>query len=114
MNECIFCKIARKELDASIVYEDADFLAFRDIRPVAPTHVLLIPKKHFSSLLEVTEAEAGLLGRMLALVPRLARELGVAADGFRLVVNTGSLGGQTVYHLHFHILGGRAFEWPPG
>ncbi|NPV29232.1 MAG: histidine triad nucleotide-binding protein [Firmicutes bacterium] len=114
MADCIFCKIAAKEIGAQVVYEDDDFLAFRDIRPVAPTHVLLIPKKHFDSLLDLKAGDAPLAGRMLALVPQLAEELGLAREGFRVVINTGTLGGQTVNHLHFHLLGGRALEWPPG
>jgi histidine triad (HIT) family protein len=113
MSDCIFCKIANHELESSIVYEDNDFMAFQDVNPVAPTHVLLIPKKHVSSLLD-QGAEEELLGKMTALVPRLAKKLGIADDGFRLVVNTGQEGGQTVNHLHFHILGGRSLQWPPG
>lgn len=114
MADCIFCKIAAKEIGAQVVYEDDDFLAFRDIRPVAPTHVLLIPKKHFGSLLDLSAEDAALAGRMLILVPQLARQLDLAQSGFRVVINTGTLGGQTVNHLHFHLLGGRALEWPPG
>jgi histidine triad (HIT) family protein len=113
MSDCIFCKIAKHEMGSDVVYEDDDFLAFRDINPAAPVHVLLIPKQHVSSLLD-DGAEAELLGRMTALVPKLARELGIANNGFRLVVNTGKEGGQTVGHLHFHILGGRSLQWPPG
>jgi histidine triad (HIT) family protein len=112
--DCIFCKIAAKEIHAQVVYEDEDFLAFRDINPVAPTHVLLIPKKHFSSLLDLSAGDAALAGRMLLLAPQLARQLDLAPGGFRVVINTGKLGGQTVDHLHFHLLGGRALEWPPG
>ncbi|HHV34577.1 MAG TPA: histidine triad nucleotide-binding protein [Syntrophomonadaceae bacterium] len=113
MSDCIFCKIAKHELGSDSVYEDNEFLAFRDINPAAPTHVLLIPKKHVSSLLD-QGAEQELLGKMMALVPRLAKELGIADDGFRVVINTGKEGGQTVDHLHIHILGGRALQWPPG
>ncbi len=113
MSDCIFCKIAKHEIGSDAVYEDDDFLAFRDINPAAPTHVLLIPKKHVSSLLD-EGAKEELLGKMMTLVPKLAKELGIADDGFRLVVNTGSEGGQSVDHLHCHILGGRALQWPPG
>lgn len=113
MSDCIFCKIGRHELNSDIVYEDGEYLAFKDINPVAPVHVLLIPKKHVSSLLD-EGADAGILGRALALVPRIARQLGLAEKGFRVVVNTGKEGGQTVGHLHFHILGGRDMQWPPG
>jgi histidine triad (HIT) family protein len=111
--DCIFCKIVNREIPSSVVYEDDDFLAFRDINPVAPTHVLLIPKKHYSSVLDVAEDDAGLMGRMIALIPRIARQLGID-EGFRVVINTGAKGGQTVYHLHLHLLGGREFHWPPG
>jgi len=113
LSDCIFCKIVKREIPCDAVYEDDDFLAFRDINPVAPTHVLLIPKQHVSSLLD-EGATAELLGKMTALVPKLAKKLEIAADGFRLVVNTGKEGGQTVNHLHFHILGGRSLQWPPG
>lgn len=114
MSDCIFCKIAAHEVGSDAVYEDEEFLAFRDINPMAPTHVLLIPKKHMSSLLDVPEQDASLAGRMLTLAAKLARQLGLAEDGFRVVINTGKLGGQTVGHLHFHLLGGRALQWPPG
>lgn len=113
MSDCIFCKIGRHELASDIIYEDEEFLAFKDINPAAPVHVLLVPKKHVSSLLDEGAGEE-MLGRALAQVPRIARQLGLAEDGFRLVINTGKLGGQTVNHLHFHILGGRALQWPPG
>lgn len=114
MAECIFCKIAARKLNAEVIYEDRDFLVLRDIRPVAPTHVLLISKKHIDSLLDVTSQDTDLMGRMITLVPKLARQLDLAQNGFRVVINTGSLGGQTVDHLHLHLLGGRALQWPPG
>lgn len=114
MPDCVFCKIVARQLASTVVYEDEEFLAFRDINPVAPTHVLLIPKKHVSSLLDVPEEETPLLGRMLNLATRLARELGLANEGFRVVINTGRYGGQTVDHLHLHLLGGRSLQWPPG
>ncbi len=114
MSDCIFCKIAAREIGSTIIYEDEEFLAFRDINPVAPTHVLLIPKRHVSSLLEVPEEDAPLMGRMLTLAAELAGQLGLAKDGFRVVINTGRDGGQTVAHLHLHLLGGRALQWPPG
>jgi len=112
--DCIFCKIAAKEIGAQVVYEDGDFLAFRDINPVAPTHVLLIPKRHIGSLLDLNADDAALAGRMLALAAQLARRLDLAQGGFRVVINTGKQGGQTVEHFHLHLLGGRALEWPPG
>ncbi|MGB9791098.1 MAG: histidine triad nucleotide-binding protein [Thermacetogeniaceae bacterium] len=114
MSDCVFCKIVSRQLSSSIVYEDEEFLAFRDINPVAPTHVLLIPKKHMSSLLDVPEQDAPLLGRLMSLAAKLAKDLGLADEGFRVVINTGKNGGQTVGHLHLHLLGGRALQWPPG
>lgn len=113
MSDCIFCKIGRHELDSDTVYEDDDFLAFKDINPAAPVHVLVIPKKHVSSLLDEAAGKE-LLGSALALVPSIAKQLGLAENGFRVVINTGREGGQSVNHLHIHILGGRSLQWPPG
>jgi histidine triad (HIT) family protein len=102
---CIFCKIAAGEIPAKKVYEDDELIAFHDIHPWAPVHILLVPKVHIESMADVTDAHAPLLGRMMALSPRLMRELGVAG-GFRHVVNTGRDGGQEVMHLHMHVMGG--------
>lgn len=102
---CIFCKIARGAIPSKKVYEDDDVLAFRDIRPVAPVHFLVIPKAHVPSLYEADMSHAGVLGKMLVLAPRLAREQG-ANDGFRTIINTGRVGRQEVYHLHVHVIGG--------
>src|SRR5438105_4977471 len=110
--DCIFCKIARKEIPTQSVYEDDEFLAFRDNNAQAPVHVLLIPKAHYETLMDVEDA--GVLGRGVQAAVETARRLGVAEDGFRLVVNCGPDGGQTVYHLHFHVMGGRFMQWPPG
>jgi len=113
--DCIFCKIAGKEIPSTIVYEDEQVLAFRDLEPQAPQHVLVIPKKHVGSLLELEAEDKDLAAHILVdVLPRLARELGVAESGFRVVANTGKEGGQTVQHLHFHLLGGRSLQWPPG
>ena len=109
----IFQKIIDREIPADIVYEDELCLAFRDVSPQAPTHVLLIPKKPVVSLDEFTDEDQQLAGHLLMTVPKVAAELGLA-DGYRTVVNTGSDGGQTVFHLHIHILGGRSLTWPPG
>lgn len=109
----IFQKIIDRELPADIVYEDEQCLAFRDIHPAAPVHVLLIPKRAIRSLAEATREDSALLGHLLIVAQRLAAELGLAG-GFRLVANSGPDAGQSVDHLHFHILGGRALEWPPG
>jgi histidine triad (HIT) family protein len=102
---CIFCRIARGEIPSKKAYEDDDIIAFHDIRPVAPVHILLAPKAHVASLYEVTEADAPVLGRMLALAGRLAKEQG-AGDGFRTIVNTGRVGRQEVMHVHIHVIGG--------
>jgi histidine triad (HIT) family protein len=109
----IFSKIIRREIPADIVYEDELCLAFRDINPQAPTHVLLIPKKEIPRLVDAQAEDAALLGHMLLAANKIARQLGVG-DAFRLAVNNGADAGQSVFHLHFHILAGRAFQWPPG
>ncbi|WP_322995726.1 histidine triad nucleotide-binding protein [Castellaniella sp.] len=108
-HDCLFCKIARHEIPAKIVHEDEEFLAFHDINPAAPVHLLLIPKHHIASLADITPADHAWLGRMLQLVPGLAADNGchpLPEGGFRLVANTGTEGGQEIHHLHFHILGG--------
>jgi histidine triad (HIT) family protein len=110
----LFTRIVNREIPAKIVYEDDQCLAFEDIAPKAPTHVLLIPKKEIASLDALAAEDAALLGHMMMVVQKLARDLGVADGGYRLIANTGANGGQTVDHLHFHILGGRALDWPPG
>jgi histidine triad (HIT) family protein len=109
----IFGKIMRRELPAEIVYEDELCLAFRDIAPKAPTHVLLIPKKEIPRLSDATADDQALLGHLMVTAARIARELG-AEDAFRLVVNNGAAAGQSVFHLHLHVLAGRQFSWPPG
>lgn len=109
--DCIFCKVANKELQTKIIFENEDFLAFNDIKPVSPTHLLVIPKKHYKNLWEVEDKE--LLGKLLHTAKEVAKQEGLK-DGFRTVINTGDNGGQTVYHLHVHVLGGRFHKWPPG
>ena len=111
---CLFCQIADKKIPADVVYEDDDVLAFRDIHPQAPLHILIIPKRHVSSLNGFVEGDELLLGRLLLAAKTIAREQGVAEDGYRVNINTNGLGGQTVYHLHVHLLAGRQFHWPPG
>jgi len=113
MNECLFCKIGGKEVPAKIVYEDGDIFAFEDIHPQAPTHILVCPRKHLASLTEASAEDAALLGRMLLAAARLATERKLT-DGYRTVFNNGRGAGQSVFHLHLHLLGGRAFRWPPG
>lgn len=113
--DCIFCKIAAGEIPATVVYEDDFVKAFRDLDPQAPEHVLIIPKKHVGSLLELRQEDKDLAAHILVdVVPKLAKDLGVAENGFRIVCNTGEEGGQTVHHLHVHLLGGRSMQWPPG
>jgi histidine triad (HIT) family protein len=114
MEDCIFCKIVAKKIPAKVVYEDDHLLAFDDIRPQAPTHVLVIPKDHFASLNDVPPDQAGLLGRMLLAARRVAAEKGVDRSGYRLVINTARDSGQDVFHIHVHLLGGRRMTWPPG
>lgn len=105
MTDCIFCRIAAGQIPSRKAYEDDDLLVFHDINPAAPVHLLMIPKAHTDNLMTAGEQQAGLLGKMMLLAPRLAREQG-ASDGFRIVINNGPDGGQEVYHLHVHVLGG--------
>lgn len=112
--DCIFCKIAAGAIPVKPVYEDELLVAFPDINPVAPVHVLVIPRKHLGSVIETTLEDADLLAHALLTLPKIAAQLGVAETGFRVVMNTGQEGGQSVMHLHWHILGGRFMEWPPG
>jgi len=109
---CIFCRIARGEIPAKMVVNGKDIVAFRDLNPQAPTHILVIPKKHVASLDDASDAD--LLGRMLSLAAAIARQEGIAKSGYRTVINTGKDGGQSVDHLHIHLLGGRGMTWPPG
>lgn len=111
---CIFCKIVRKEIPAKIIYEDEYTLAFYDINPQAPTHVLVIPKKHIASLAEIREEDIDLMGRLLYTTSIVAKKLGISEDGYRTVINTNRDAQQTVFHIHVHILGGRPMSWPPG
>ena len=110
---CIFCRIATKEIPSGIVYEDAEIVAFRDLSPQAPTHVLVIPRRHVGSLDEAAEADALLLGALMLVAKKVAAAAGLVA-GYRVVTNCGPEGGQSVAHLHLHVLGGRPMAWPPG
>lgn len=112
--DCIFCKIVTKQIPATVVYEDEQMMAFSDIHPVAPVHIVVIPKKHIASLIDTAKEDEALLGHIMSKIPDIATEAGLAEDGFRVVVNTREMGGQTVNHLHWHILGGRFMTWPPG
>jgi histidine triad (HIT) family protein len=111
-DSCIFCKIARGEIPAQMVVNSKEIAAFRDLNPQAPVHILIIPKKHIASLDDVSDSE--LLGRMIAMAAAIARQEKIAKTGYRTVINTGRDGGQSVDHLHIHLLGGRAMAWPPG
>ena len=110
----IFKRIIDGEIDADVVYEDEQCLAFRDVAPKAPTHVLVIPKKEIASVAEIADEDQALIGHLYLVLRNIAKDLGLAESGYRVVVNTGQDGGQAVDHLHFHLLGGRALGWPPG
>lgn len=111
-DDCLFCRIVRKEIPAKLVAEDEHSLAFRDINPQAPVHVLVIPKEHVPSLNEASDA--AMLGRLSLMAAQIARAEGISGAGYRTVLNTNSAAGQTVFHIHLHLLGGRALHWPPG
>lgn len=113
MGDCLFCKIAAKELDADVLYESGEVIAFRDINPAAPTHVLVIPKVHIASANDLTRGHGELLAEMFEVMTSLASESGLT-NGHRIVTNVGPDAGQAVHHLHFHLLGGRKMTWPPG
>lgn len=110
--DCLFCKIATRDIPAEILYEDEEMLAFRDIAPQAPVHFLVVPKKHIQGPAEVGTEDEGLIGRMMRTASKVAKENGII--DFRLVFNNGAEAGQTVFHIHMHVLGGRALSWPPG
>ena len=114
MNNCIFCKIIKGEIPSKKIYEDEEILAFHDITPQAPIHFLVIPKRHIPDIMETKPEDSALLGTLLLKAQELAAEQGCKENGFRLVINCKSHGGQTVNHLHLHILGGRPLHWPPG
>jgi histidine triad (HIT) family protein len=114
MNDCLFCRICAKKIPANIIYEDSEAVAFNDINPQAPVHVLIIPKKHISTTLDITDEDNLLIGHLFRLAGQIAKEEGIAEQGFRLVINTNADAGQTVFHIHLHLLGGRQMHWPPG
>jgi histidine triad (HIT) family protein len=114
MADCLFCKIIARAVPASIVYEDDRVLAFDDIHPQAPTHVLIVPKRHISTLNDLQDGDDALVGEIVRRAAAIARERGLSADGFRTVFNTNRGAGQTVFHIHLHLLGGRPMAWPPG
>lgn len=112
--DCLFCKIIKGEIPSAKVYEDDKVYAFRDIEPQAPVHILIIPKEHIASANELTEENASIVGHIFAVAAKIAKDEGIADGGYRIVNNCGQDGGQTVGHLHFHVLGGRSLQWPPG
>lgn len=114
MNDCIFCKISKGEIPSKKVYEDDKVFVFHDINPEAPVHVLVIPKEHIASANNIDETNSDIMAHIFLVIHKIVRELGIAEDGYRIVNNCGEDGGQTVNHLHFHILGGRSLKWPPG
>jgi len=114
MENCIFCKIAHKEIPSQIVFEDEAVVAFKDLDPQAPVHILIVPKKHIASLNDLTVADGELLAHIVLAAQKIAQDLGISERGYRLVNNCGKDGGQTVGHLHFHLLGGREMLWPAG
>jgi histidine triad (HIT) family protein len=111
---CLFCNVVDKKIPADIVHEDEHTLAFRDIRPVAPTHVLVIPRRHIAATHELVEEDAATMGRLMLAARKVAHDLGLDAKGYRLVINDGDDAGQSVHHVHIHVLGGRPLAWPPG
>ncbi|MBQ3022547.1 MAG: histidine triad nucleotide-binding protein [Clostridia bacterium] len=112
--DCLFCKIAAGEIPSAKVYEDEKVYAFRDIEPQAPVHILIIPKVHIKSANEINDENCAIVGHIFSVAAKIAAQEGIAEDGYRIVNNCGEGGGQTVGHLHFHMLGGRALAWPPG
>ena len=114
MSDCLFCKFVSGEISTQTVYEDDDVLAFRDINPQAPCHVLIIPKKHISTLNDLTEQDAELVGKLYLAAAKVAKQEGIDEAGYRTVMNCNEQAGQTVFHIHLHLLGGRRMSWPPG
>jgi histidine triad (HIT) family protein len=111
---CLFCNVLEKKIPADVVYENEHALAFRDIRPVAPHHVLVIPKKHIAATRALADADATTIGEVMLAARAVAKQLGLEEGGYRLVINDGDAAGQTVHHIHVHVLGGRSLSWPPG
>ena len=114
MSDCLFCRIVRKEIPASVIYEDDDVLVFNDINPQAPLHALVVPKRHVATLNDLSSGDDALVGQMVRRAAAIAREKGYADRGFRTVFNTNAEAGQTVFHIHLHLLAGRGLTWPPG
>lgn len=113
-NDCLFCNIIAGKIDADKVYEDDNVYAFEDINPQAPTHLLLCPRKHLSTIMDMTDEDEKMIGSIHTAANKIAKQMGMAEGGFRLVLNCGAGAGQTVYHVHYHLLAGRPLQWPPG
>ena len=114
MSDCLFCKVRDGEIQGDIVYEDDDVLAFNDVNPQAPIHVLIIPKRHISTTNDLNDADEAIMGKLFSVAKIIASQRGVSDDGYRMVVNCNQKAGQTVFHIHMHLLAGRVMRWPPG
>jgi len=114
VNDCLFCRISSKTIPAKIIYEDPDAIVFEDISPQAPVHVLIVPRKHIPTALDIADEDKPLIGHLFRIASRIAEKKGIAESGFRLLMNTNAEAGQSVYHIHLHLLGGRQMHWPPG
>ena len=114
MSDCLFCGIVKGDIKGNLVYQDNSVVAFKDINPKAPVHLLIVPRKHIATLLDLQQEDTSLIGDVFNAANQLARDQGIAKNGFRVVVNCGAGAGQSVFHLHFHLLGGRPMVWPPG
>ncbi|MEP0071963.1 MAG: histidine triad nucleotide-binding protein [Marinomonas sp.] len=112
--DCLFCKIVNGDIPATVLYEDDDVIAFEDIMPQAPTHFLVIPKRHISTLNDLTDNDAAVVGKLQITAAKVAKQKGISEEGYRVAMNCNEMGGQTVYHIHMHVLGGRQMAWPPG
>jgi len=112
--DCIFCKIANKTIPAKFVYEDDEIIAFEDIKPQAPVHILVVPKAHIKKISDISNTNEKLVGKLISVVNKIAKDKSLIAKGYRLVINCGREAGQEVFHMHLHLLGGRKFNWPPG
>ncbi|MGK0467994.1 histidine triad nucleotide-binding protein [Clostridium sp.] len=114
MDDCIFCKIIKKQILCELIYEDESVIGFKDISPKAPVHVIIIPRVHISNINDISEDESGVIGHIFIVAKKIAKDLGISETGYRIVSNCGENGGQSVQHIHFHLLGGRMLKWPPG
>jgi len=114
VDDCIFCEIVKKQIPCEIIYEDDSVIGFKDISPQAPVHVIIIPKVHISNINDISEDESDVIGHIFIAAKKIAKDLGISETGYRIISNCGEDGGQTVQHIHFHLLGGRMLKWPPG